>query len=127
PIQVLPAYWDLRFSIINAPSAGYHCGHVTWTVRVTNAGNVLSDNVCFVSGIGLYPGAGHWGANLGLFNGWSGQIPPGQHRDISVGTYQVWCNALLGTQYIKAEINYLNGCFDNYTVGNYAERSIQIR
>ncbi|SRR6266542_3676116 len=112
---------------VAAPSTAYHCGNATWTVRIINAGNVTSDDVCFMSGMGLYSGAGNWGSNLGLFHGWSDQIPPGQNRDISVGAYQVWCNALLGTQYIKAEINYSAGCHDINTVGNYAERSITIR
>jgi hypothetical protein len=127
PIEVEGAWWDLRFEIVNAPVSANHCGSTGWVVRVTNAGNALSDNVCFISGIGLYSGAGRWGSNLGLFNGWTGQIPPGQHRDIPVTNYQVWCNALIGKQYAKVEINYSAGCNDLYTAGNYAESPVQIR
>ncbi|HWX21143.1 MAG TPA: SGNH/GDSL hydrolase family protein [Candidatus Binatia bacterium] len=119
-------YWDLHFSIETAPSAVHPCTTTDWVVRATNAGNTLSDNVCFISGIGLYSGAGNWAANLGLSNGWTGQIPPGQYHEIPVNNYQVGCGAFPGTQYIKAEINYAAGCNDIYSAGNYAEQSVQV-
>lgn len=126
-VQVLPAYWDLHFEIVNAPVSAIRCGSTSWGVRITNVGTATSDNVCFVSGIGLYSGAGNWSANLGLFKGSSGNLAPGQSTTIQVKNYMVPCGALPQTQYIKAEVDYLDGCYDHYLAGNYGEHSISMR
>jgi hypothetical protein len=118
---------DLRFEIVNAPSTAHRCGSINWGVKITNVGNTISDDVCFISGVGAQSGAGNWNNNLGLYFGRTGRLAPGQSRTIPVRGYQIWCNAWARTQYIKVEINYSAGCYDLYAAGNYNQRNIRVR
>ncbi len=120
-------WWDLRFRITNASSTATRCGRTDWDVVVENAGNIPSMNVCAMTGINLFGGAGNWSPNLGLVNFTTPNIAPGGSWTFRVRGYFISCIALLGTQYIKTEINYTAGCYDLYAAGNYAQRSIGIR
>src|SRR6266446_8474330 len=82
-------FWDLRFQIINAPTTGAQCGTVNWAVRVTNAGNITSENVCFFTGIGPVSGAGNWLPNLGQVFFSSGNVPPGGSSTFTVANYAI--------------------------------------
>jgi hypothetical protein len=125
-VSVAVPWWDLRYEIVNAPSSATHCYTTHWAVRVTNVGNVYSPNVCSITGIGLNSGAGNWNWNLGIFNFTTPNIAPGGSWTYYVNNYFVACGAAQQTQYIKAEVHYSAGCFDNYGAGNYAQKSIQI-
>jgi hypothetical protein len=91
-----------------------------------------SPSVCFITGINCAPGAGYWGCNLGRVPMNTGVIPSGASRyypvrNVLPNGYCVACNAFTGTQYIKAEIHYSGGCWDNCHNGsNYAEVPIEI-
>ncbi len=126
-MAVEDAFWDLRFEIIGAPAVGYRGSSVTWQIRVTNVGNVLtSENVCAFSGIGLYSGPGAWASCLEFRYFLVPPLVPGGTWTCSVGSYGIPWGALPTTQYIKAEINYAAGCYDQCTFGNYDEVPIQI-
>lgn len=126
-VSIAVPWWDLRFSIVNDPSSA-EIGHSTgWSVRVTNAGNVLSAPRCAITGIQLYPGPGNWGAGAGIIvNFGTPSIAPGASWTFPVSGYFVNGGAILGTQYIKAEIHYSNGCTDIYGAGNYDQEAITI-
>jgi phospholipase/lecithinase/hemolysin len=126
-------YWDLRYRIVNAPSSASQGSTIGWDVEVENAGIVLSDAVCAITGIVADPGAGVWGRSLGTIPFNLGQIPAGQTRTFRVRNYIIWNDALRQTQYIKAEIQYTDaqgrptGCHDDCLAGNFHQRSIGIR
>lgn len=119
-------WWDLRFQIVNAPSSADRCDRIDWSVKVTNVGNVSSMNVCAITGITLFSGAQNWGSTLGILNFVTPNIPAGGSWTFHVNDYFVSCGAFTTTQYIKSEINYASGCFDNYSAGNFAQKSIAI-
>lgn len=128
-VSIAVPWWDVRLSIVNASTTARRCQGTNWRVQVLNAGNVPTPNVCCITGIGLNSGAGNWGSNLGIFNFTTPNIAPGATWTYDVagsGLYWINCGAFLTTQYIKAEIHYSAGCFDLYTAGNYAQRSISI-
>jgi hypothetical protein len=125
-VGIAVPYWDLRYSIVIEPNSAMHCGTTHWDVRVTNVGNIPSMNVCSITGIGLHSGAGNWNANLGLINFTTPNIAPAASWTFHVNNYGVNCAAFLGTQYVKTEVNYAGGCFDNFSAGNYAQRAITI-
>ena len=119
-------YWDLRIAIVNAPSAAGPCGSINWDVRVTNVGNIPSMNVCAFTTLCRYSGPGNYNASFPFRFFTTPNIQPGQSWTFDVNNYS-YCNAAYGTQYLKAEINYSAGCFDNCAIGNFAQRSITIR
>ena len=121
------AYWDLHFEIINEPSSVHVGQTASWTVKVTNTGNIPSDNVCFINGINLSAGPGLWSQLVcGLFQEkWTGVIQPGQSQPIPVSQF-ICSGAFTVPQWIKTEIHYSAGCFDNCGAGNFDQESIQI-
>lgn len=125
-VAIAVPWWDLRFDIVNAPASANHCSTTGWDVKVTNVGNVYSMNVCALTGIVLNSGAGNWSSNLGIANFTTPNVAPGASWTFHVNNYFVNCNALQTTQYIKAEVNYSAGCFDNYAAGNFKQTAIAI-
>ncbi len=125
PIEV--PYWDLRLEPVNAPNSANRGSFITWGIKITNVGNIPSMNVCMISGINCAEGSGNWGCNLGINNFTTPYIPAnGGTWTHSVGNYYIPWNAFPGWQYIKAEVHYSAGCFDNCSAGNYVEHSIFI-
>lgn len=124
--QSIPPYWDLRFEIVGAPATARRCGRIDYYVKVTNVGTCTSMNVCAITGLGAHSGAGNWNANLGLVSFSTGRIPAGRSRLIPIHGYFIGCRAYLRRQYIKVEVHYAAGCFDNFRRGNYAQSPILI-
>lgn len=125
-LEAVEPFWDLRFQVVNAPSSVGVGGSFNYSVRVTNVGNVHSANVCAITGINLFPGAGSWGANLGILNFSTGTIAPGSTATFNFNytiPFGAFCNQ---TQYLKAEIHYSAGCSDDCPSGNYEEDPIFI-
>jgi hypothetical protein len=135
PVTVRASWWDIRFNLKNVPSTATVCSRTGWDIEVCNVGGVISDDVCFFSGINLFPGPGNWvNTNLGLAYFNTGRLAPDECATFHVRNYLVDypdgipCNAARGTQYVKAEINYYpGGCFDHCSTGNFAQRAITIR
>lgn len=125
-VLAYPLFWDLRFDIVNAPSSAHRCGNIDYDIVVTNVGTISSQNVCAITGVGLFSGAGNWASNLGIVNFTTPNIAPGGSWTFHVNNYPIPCGALLGTQYIKGEINYSAGCFDHCPAGNYDQQVITI-
>lgn len=126
-VRIAVPYWDLQFEIVNAPSNVFRCTTTSWDVRVTNLGNISSMNVCALTGITLSAGPGNWNANLGLRNFTTPRIAAGSSWTFHCSNYQIPCGAFLGTQYIKTEINYAGGCFDNCTLGsNFDQQTVHV-
>lgn len=126
PARVAVPYWDIRLQVVGAPSQVCRGTSFGYSVRVVNAGNVASPNVCCITGIDLFSGAGNWGANLGTFNFTTPNLGPGAETMVPIPNYFVNCGALTQTQFLKTEIWYSNRCFDNCTPGNYHEVPINI-
>ncbi len=121
--------WDLEFEILDAPSRGRICNSVSWTVQVTNVGNISSEPRCWRTGICLNSACGDYGACAGFplfvltFN--VNSLAPGQSLRFPV-TYGMNCGALIGTQYLKAGVDVFNGCTDVCPAGNDGCRAITI-
>ena len=81
-----------------------------------NIGNVASQSVPIVSGIA--PSSGSWVNVMGLFKKNTGSIAPGATKTFSVSNYKIGCGAFTQVQWIKAEVNYADGGFDNCNPGN---------
>lgn len=126
-LGVIEQYWDFEFEIVSAPTSARRCNFIDWTIRVTNTGTVRSPNVCALSGINCRPGSRDYGCNLGLNFFTTPQLNPGQSWTYRVNDYFIGCWADFGTQYIKVEINYSNGCFDHCESGNFDQSTISIR
>lgn len=126
--QIAVPSWDMKFDIVNAPAVVTKCQNTSWKVKVTNLGNVPSDNVCFISGIVAAPGSLVWQPTLGTVQLWTGVIAPGTSKTISVTNYFIGCAAFSGTQYIKAEVHYSAGCFDLCNPGgnNFDQQSVTV-
>ncbi len=139
-VPIAAPFWDLRFTFdldgdgdTDGPASADRCDTIGWRVRITNVGNQrMPTPVCAITGLGRYSGAGNWNANLGLHNFNIPQLDPGESFTYQVSNYHVGfppnCGSVYtGYQYIKAEINYASGCFDNCTAGaNYAQHRIRI-
>jgi hypothetical protein len=126
-IGLVGCYWDIQLEIRDEPATILACGPlpVQWTVRVSNAGNARSDNVCLITGIVAGRGPGVWLPTPYTVQLWSGRIEPGKFRDIPV-SYPV-CGLLCPrTQWIKAEVHYAAGCSDICEQGNFTEESVRV-
>jgi hypothetical protein len=125
-VRVAVPFWDLEYEIVNAPSDVYRCQWTGWDVRVSNVGNIPSMNVCAIAGITLSAGPGNWASNLGLINFTTPNIAPAASWTFHCN-YFIPCGALIGTQYIKTEINYSAGCFDYCTIGsNFDQQAVHV-
>lgn len=128
PVAVADPYYDLRVSIVGAPSTGNRNSSITWRVRVTNTGNADSPNgVRILSGINCAETCFVWNCNLGIIDRQIGSLAPGASTEYSIGNYGIPPHAYCGTQYIKAEICGTCGTpTDNCGAGNCDTHSIRI-
>jgi phospholipase/lecithinase/hemolysin len=135
--QVAVPFWDVAFSIQGPSSVRRGTSTLSWTVNVRNLGNVPSNNVCALTCLGLYPQSRNYASSFPARFFSTGVLAPGQSRDITISNYAVPSGAFLGTQYLKAEVNYAaplpthpNHCHGSDLVNpgnnNYAVRPITV-
>ena len=79
-----------------------------------------------LTGIAPNSGAGNYNLNLGLVTFTTPNIAPDASWDYVVSNYFINCFAFTGTQWIKGEVHYSVGGFDNCTSGNFVQEPITI-